>query len=360
MINRSVTLSACMLLSAAYSWCGQGASKQVAANEATPVTMATPEASGHLHLETTKIPSELAGSFPSPLKCDADENLYLRTGEDLRTAIRKLSPKGELLALFQPAAPDLKVDFGAYFSVGHDGDVYQLIYAHEISRYVFVYKSDGTFKSKIKLQPGFPWLPSTLAPFWSGDLLISGQTISKDPNAPLEPFTGIFAPDGTLRKEVALEDDEKLGDMLATHDTQVFTPQNPTNNRAISSGAAESAMDGNVYLMRRLSPALFYVISPGAVVRRFTVDPGKSGLTPTTMHIAGNRIAVLFRDSQTNNKVLKVVDLEGQKIASYEEPIVDGKKALGGAFVCYANNPERFMFLTTMEDERLGVIVATP
>jgi hypothetical protein len=49
------------------------------------------------------------------------------------------------------------------------------------------------------------------------------------------------------------------------------------------------------------------------------VDPGDEGLAPVAMHIASNRIAVLSFHEQTKEKRMKIVDLEGHEIATYEK-----------------------------------------
>jgi len=332
-----------------------------AKSSATKQKPTSASANRGLSIETVKVPSELAQTFAFPLKCDADGSLFFRTSPDGFDAIHKLSPKGERLAVFQPNSPDVKVDHAEYFSIGPDGDIYQIIIAHEIKRYVFEYKGDGTVKSEIKLQPGFAFFPSRLAVFPSGDLLVAGLEYDKDRTAAMWPFTGIFSSDGTLRKELTLEDDERIRDMAASGDPKVTSPQNPSFNHAVTQGSAEVGQDGNVYLMRRLSPAIVYVISAGGgVVRRFTVDPGQEDFMPVIMHIAGSRMAVLFRQEQTRKEIIKVVDLEGHEIATYDEPVKDGRQALGMAFICYASNPERFTFLTTMEDDKLGLVIAQP
>jgi hypothetical protein len=90
------------------------------------------------------------------------------------------------------------------------------------------------------------------------------------------------------------------------------------------------------------------------------VDSGEESFMPVTMHIAGSRIAVLFRQEQTRKEIIKVIDLEGHEVATYDEPVKDGRPALGMAFVCYTNNPEEFTFLTNMENDRLGLVIASP
>lgn len=316
---------------------------------------------GHLHTDLVELASEIAEVFQEPLRCDADGNLYLRTDPSGAGAIRKLDSKGEKVAILRPSSSNIKVNRPLSFAIAADGDVYQLISALEVTRYVFVYNKDGGVKSEIKLQPGFPFFPKHIAVFSNGDMLISGMKYDEDRRAAMWPFTGIFAPDGTLRRELDLKDDQKIHDMAASGDPKVTLPEMPSANRAISGGAAETGLDGNVYLMRKLSPAIIYAISPGGSVRRFEVDPGQPDFLPTNMHVGGDRIAVLFWEPQTHDEILKVVDLHGRKIATYNEAAEKGGgHALGLAFICYAQNPERFTFLETMDANRLGLITAAP
>lgn len=252
----------------------------------------------------------------------------------------------------------MKVGGTGYFSVTPDGELYALVFAaNELTRYVLVFKSDGSYKTKIKLDPGFSWVPSALAVFPNGNLLVTGQEYDRDPKAPKLPFTGIFRSDGKLLKELNLADDSALQDMAVAQDSRVVSPALPTSNRAVSWSQIEAARDGNLYLMRWMSPAIVYVISPGGhVVRRFTVDPGNVNLKPASMHISGNRIAFLFYQPQSMEKVMRVVDLEGNELANYDELRVNGKPKLGilgGAFACYTVQPERFTFLVTDENHRI-------
>jgi hypothetical protein len=314
-----------------------------------------------LHREVTPVHSEIAQVFQEPLKCDADGNLYLRTEPSGIGAIHKLNSKGERIALFQPISPNIKVNAPLSFAISPGGEVYQLISAFEKTPYVFVYDKDGSLKSEIKLQTGFLFYPKQIAVFSNGDFLVSGLEYGSNPQDAMWPFTGIFASDGSLRKELTLKDDQRIHDMAASGDPKVSAPGLPSSNRAITSGKVETGADGNVYLMRRLSPAIVYAISPGGAVRRFEVDPGSQDLLPTSMHIVGSRMAVLFWQPQTRDEVLKVVDLQGHEVATYFEPAPkNGEQSIGAAFVCYSQNPERFIFLETMEDSMLGLITATP
>ncbi len=306
------------------------------------------------------IPSVVTHSVSPPFQCDSDGNIYLQ--EDPRVpAIRKFNSKGQGVALFQPAPnTDKKLDRGGSFAVSPDGDLYELVFPHELSRYVFTYKSDGTFKSAIRLNPGFPWLPAKLAVFASGQMLITGSEYDKDVTAPMWPFTGIFNADGSLLKEVKLEDDETLHDMAAAGDARLTDPGMPYN-KAVDFSQIEMAPDGNAYLMRWTNPAIVYAISPGGgVVRRLKIEPGESRYLPRTLHIFQNRIAILFVDRDTLEKVMKIVDLEGHDIATYDELKANGEAMLTSAFYCYTENPTRFVFLGASNESRLQFWTVEP
>ncbi|MGA9527615.1 MAG: hypothetical protein WBS24_05825 [Terriglobales bacterium] len=134
-------------------------------------------------------------------------------------------------------------------------------------------------------------------------------------------------------------------------------------NRALSGTQIEIAADGNACLMRWTNPAIIYAISPGGeVVRRIDVDPGDPAYGPGSMHVFQNRIAVLFIEPNTYEKIMKVVDLKGHEIATYNEVRADGKPQalLTGAFYCYTENPTRFTFLGANDDSKLQFWIAEP
>jgi len=353
------------------SLCCWGQSPASASPEPTPkaptgVTMPEPAKedklpSSTLHLTPLEVvtSSEVATGFLGPFVCDDDGNLYLRSESAGVTAIRKLNAKGERVAIYEPGTnPDVKVGLTASFTTTPDGELYALVYpADQISKFVMVFASDGSYRSQIKLDPGFAFFPSALAVFPNGNLLVSGQRYDLTPDRPKLPFTGIFRSDGRLLKELDLEDDNSIHDLGAAHDPKVTLAQVPTSNRAVALSQVASAKDGNLYLMRWLSPAVFYAISPGGeVVRRFVVDSGNRDFKPFAMHISGSRIAVLFYEPQTMVKIMKIVDLEGHELASYDELTENGKPArgmLGLAFACYTQQPERFTFLVTNDKQQI-------
>jgi len=315
-------------------------------------------------VETIEVRSEPGTVFADPLKCDRDGNLFFQPNVFPHEEIHSLNAKGQPLASFRPRAiPELSLDGIGAYAIGPRGELYQIVFPHEIARSVAVFTADGKYKSAIKLKLRFEFTPGPLGVFPSGDILVSGlRWRGKD--VAREPFTGIFSPDGTLVKEVKFEDDQELREMAARGDSRVTSPENPTGNRAVSFSQMETGDDGNVYLMRWTNPAIFYAISPtGEVSRRFTVDPGEPGLRPMEMHISGNRIAVVFSDFEQEETVedsrLAVVDLEGREIATYRGLQSTSKTKLHmSQFACYSADPERFTFFA--EDKNLQLVVAQP
>jgi hypothetical protein len=317
------------------------------------------------------VTSEPATSVFTPLRCDSDGNLYLMNQVDAVSAIHKFNSKGQQVALFQSAAAtDVKIATAAHFSVSKDGDVYQLAFKEMGGGYprgvldqhahVLIFGKDGRYKSSIKLGTEFGWLPLQVAPFASGDFLIVGVRDDAQNKRHRQPFTGIFSSNGSLIKLVKLEDDGKLNSMAISGDQHVVSPDHPFNNFAVERGALQLAGDGNVYVMRRVSPAIVYAITAGgAVLRRFTVDPGEPNYVPISMHIDRYRIAILFQEPQTRDKTIRIVDLEGNDVNTYRIPYQQGSVALGTSMICYTEVPERFTFVS-MKGDKLAFKFAEP
>jgi len=335
-------------------------------DEASHEKIETVKASGEQQLvrvHVMTVPSEEVGLIYEPIRCDGEGNVYFEADASGISGIRKLAPNGDRLAMFQPGTnPDFnKIDFASYFSVVDHGELYELVFPHELTRYVFEYKPDGSYKRAIKLELGFPWMPSSLAVFSSGNLLVSGLEYDREQTSARWPFTGIFSSDGVLLKEIKLEDDDTLRNLAVTGDSRVSSPRNPSANLAVDFTKMEIANDGNAYVMRWMNPAIFYAISAGGeVVRRFTVDPGDPSYKPVSMHVHANRIAVLYFRPDNKTIVIQVVDLEGHELAKYTEAGGKNSDLLGSAFACYQVNPERFTFLVRDENHKLQVEVAEP
>src|ERR1700761_5339322 len=283
------------------------------AEDANPVTPNTPlqiNAS-----KTTISPTELAdGLGGGGLQCDADGNIYVESESMLQPSVRELNSAGELLAIFKPDTnPDVKVEFGGNFVITPDGELYQWVSEKESGKaYVLIFKHDGSYKSSIKLDPGFKWAPANLAVFPHGEMLMTGQQYAKVNGAvlPAIPFTGIFSADGRLLKRL---DPDGYGELKEAALAGKAPPSAIPNDHTITWGRSAAARDGNIYLMRWTSPARIDVISPGGeIVRSFVVDAGQ-GLTPRQLHISGNRLAIWFTNLHDHESVVKIVDTEGNE-----------------------------------------------
>jgi len=327
-------------------------------------TKTNAETKQQLALVKTVVPITAPTSLVGEAKCDTDGNLYVRSAD--RVTISKFDSKGEPVATFKAtSSPDVpQVDGAGMFTISADGEVYQLVLPHSYDRDVFIYKKDGSYKSLVKLDLGGPWSPSLFMVFPTGGFLATGQKWDR-PTQQYVPFTGILSSNGTLLKELHLEDDDAIHEAAARVDSRfVPGPVSGGLNFAISRGKMEIGSDGNVYLLRWLNPAVIYAISPGGEVeRRFTVDPGDPDLTAGGMAVAGNRIAVAFMKSPPGESVkdwlLEIVDLEGNKVATYGQPVVDGHMAFGFSLACYTLNPEQFTFLS-WDDEKLVFNITAP
>ena len=253
------------------------------------------------------------------------------------------------------------------FTLNADGSLYGLVFPHSYDRDLFLFNKDGSYKSKVTLAAARVWSPSLFVTLNSGNFMATGQKWSKAEKTYV-PFTGIFSSDGTLLKELSLDDDESIHQMAVRGDSRVTPSTAPgysAINYAISRGAMQVGSDGNVYLLRALNPAVIYAISPGGEVeRRFTVDPGDPSLIVASMKLSGGRIATLFRkssgDESIQGPVIEVVDLEGNKISTYKEPVLDGRAAFGWMLACYSDNPEQFTFLDWTKEQKLVLKTIEP
>ena len=329
----------CMLLTLAATAQGPAAARQSQAYKTQTLSV----------VDELTIKSDVARMFIDPIKCDSDGNIYLMTSPSPSEDIQKFSSKGELLVHFVASSTsDIAVQVVTYYSIGENGEVYQVAFPRQtIRRAILTFARDGSYKAGVVLDnpPGAKdWVPSQVAAFSSGDLLVSGLAIDGEKHIST-PFTGIFAPTGQLRKQVALPDDEDIQKMVEGGDPSVVAADHPYSNRAVELGDMDAAGDGNIYLLRNVSPAIFYAISPGGeVVRRFTVDIVDR---IASMHISGDRIALAYHDRGTQTHTIKVVDFEGHVLATYQQPMKD---QLGFALACYTSKSERFTFVTTSDD----------
>ncbi len=316
-------------------------------------------ASGVLQITKTVPSKDIATTFESPVQCDDDGNVYSKTDSDGFPAIHKLSPKGERTASFVPSScSDIKVQRAGQFFVAPDGRVYQVAFPLGDKPHVLVFDDDGACDSKIKLGTPFAFMPYQLVTFPSGNMMISGARWKAQLKRSVR-YTALFSSDGTILKEVDFDreptaptDGNGTGSVKETEQEQ---------NHSLARGAMLLAADNNAYLMRSGPVATIYAISEGgSVVRSFRVDSEEPDVVAQGMHIAGNRIAVLFGAPHGSHVLIKVVDLEGKPLAQYEAPTQYGRSTLGAVFACYSYPPEDFTFLSTTADEKVVLKTIEP
>jgi len=314
-----------------------------------------------LHETSRKsIASEMGGAFMFPAKCDADGNLYIRkyaTDRPLLGPIVKIDAEGKRVALFDPVAiSQFKFDRADAFSPAPDGGLYQIaaVGITNLQIYVLHFSSDGSPSTPIRLDAEFQ--PFQFAVFANGNLLASSiQRDLQNKSDPGRAYTAAFSADGRLLAQLSLDPPPepahataKSAVKLAIRDSQKSTP-------TLNLSDAEPSPDGDIYVLRRSSPALIYVISPaGKILRTLKIAPPATGVMPNTFHVSANRVAVSFWDENTNSQTLVVTDAQtGRRIATYADP-----GGLGPAFACYAADEGVFTFLHLGEGNTLEVVRA--
>jgi hypothetical protein len=223
-----------------------------------------------------------------------------------------------------------------------------------------VFSADGKLKSKVQLDPP-AIIPYQLAVFPSGESLVSGieRSHSRRVLGSYKSFTAIYDKNGHLQKRLSLPEDAEIDSDAERGDSR-YAHGPMFGNMAVAAGRGRLGDDGNVYLMRRTSPATVYVISSsGELLRTLSIEPADHGQLPFEMRVAEGRVVVEFSLSCSADDCeganFTVADANtGQKLFDYADD-----KSLGGVFACYSAKPERFTFLTVSDDNQLQIIEAS-
>lgn len=289
-----------------------------------------------------KVNADLGG-VSSSAKCDADGNLYvpgIPAAGPLLASVFKIDPSGKVVAIYNPKDfAQLALDRADTFTPASDGGLYQIAQRGIVKPdiYVLHFASDGSASSATRLDAGLEVY--TFAAFLDGTFLVSGvkrDLIDKKDHG--TNFTAVFTADGRELSQLSFKENALVAPPPAnTFAKPPGKPEAPTFDLA----EAEAGADGYLYVVRRSSPALIYVISASAkIVSTFKVESPLANAAPAAFHLSGNRMAVLFIDNKENS-IIAVVDAQtGQRIASYSSP-----RSLGTTFACYAANDEAFTFL---------------
>jgi hypothetical protein len=286
--------------------------------------------------QVTVLP-QVPNSLGMVLTCDARSNIFFDARlrpEDDDDSIVKFDLKAEKQISLQLFAPELHnlVMNPQRFTVTKDGHLYvpaALMSGKDRGWYIVHFDEDGKFKSKTKLSGYFGVIH--VGVFASGDFLIVGKN-QLDKNLPKGYFTGIFDSSGRLQKLIEIKDDEKTTEMLQTKDSNYVKTVGPvTINRTVELGQIRSVDDGNVYLLRRSSPAVIHAInSGGEVVRAITVDGG-DGMFPTDFEYSNGYFAVrMHNPDKPATGLIKVISaITGDEMGVLES------SGIGAGFTCF-------------------------
>ena len=303
------------------------------------------------------IASETGGAFMSGAKCDGDGNLYihkLATDRPMLGPVVKINADGKRVASFDPASfTDPKLGRADAFSPAPDGGLYQIAGTGGLKPQIYVirFAPDGTPASATRVEAELE--PYQFAAFPGGNLLVSGvqrDVMNKSDQG--RNFTAVFSDDGRMLTQLSLEPPAKAPAAKAgKSQTEKSTDDKPT----LDLSQAEPGMDGNIYALRRSSPALVYVISPaGMLVRTLRVNAPAKDVAPSAFHVSGNRVAVAFWNDEKQSQTIVVVDSQtGHTIARYSDP-----GSLGAAFACYSADEGVFTFLQLGEQNTIEVVKA--
>jgi hypothetical protein len=322
-------------------------------------------------ISTMDIPSEAGGAFMFPAICDEDGNLYIRkyaSDHPMLGPIVKIDRDGKRAALFDPAAfSKLDLSRSDSFTPSSDGGIYQIAQAGVVKPQIYVlhYSSDGSASSPVRLDADFEVY--SFAAFAEGNFLASGMdrdvTSSRDRG---KAVTAVFSADG-----------RRLGAVSFAHPPH--SNKTATGGAATSGGApkqlawpdsspedattplldlslAQTASDGNVYVLHPGSPAVVYVISPDGNVERALKLKTDSGddIFASAFHVSGNRLAVTLSRGKSAAQTIVVMDAQtGQPFARYSVSV-----DVGPMFACYSANESSFTFLNLGEGNTLQVIRA--
>ena len=275
-------------------------------------------------------------------RCDDDGNIYIhlmsaemrqRYLRASRSPVTRIKPDGSLGGAFRITdAESDGADFSARdFFVKGNGEVYLPATSNsDAAVYVVAFSKDGSVRSKIKVDAAF-FLPYQIVVFPSGEFLLSGTTGPEDRIA----FTGVFDSSGKLIRRISEPEDEDFRQKAEAHDPNFESKYTNSGNTSVWHGDAALGSDGNAYLLRAASPALVYAISSkGKIISKLRIDSPGSGLVAQEVRPAKGKLAIIFREPYSTLGMVRVVDYQGNPIATYSS---DDKVIYPGIAGCYSS-----------------------
>ena len=322
--------------------------------------------------ETIPLPNQRAGFIISPIKCDEDRNIFIRSPDNAGLdggLILKISPNGDKETRFESASvPELLAPRLIDFSpAGSDGGLYALVKAekeNENQYYIVRFDSDGQYQSKYSVPS--PFHVQRIVAFPNGDFFVSGRKLIKGTSQSSinsDPFVGIFDAGRQLVREVHLKGDVRPNSKQRKESARKFHLATPPSDReyesALTMSSAMVGGDGNVYLTRRTPTGPVFAISAGGrLLRTIHLEPPQ-GAVLHSVQVGSRDLAAEYRTFASDRTtvlamVLEVIDLRtGKRTAKFQAP------TSFGSFACHPGGRE-FVFLHTSDDEKLNIVYARP
>jgi hypothetical protein len=295
------------------------------------------------------------------IQCDADRNLYFATDVgERKTIVVKLNNRELTTTAFGENEPEL-VGFDAEaqtFAVSPDGDVHFVTWQVGKGRvfpYIAQFARDGKLKSKLKINDYFVFFQ--LGVFKTGEYLVGGFRPGKTESDEHLYFTAIVDKNGNVGKPIAFDNDlatnsrdpEKLSSYVLRR-----------NNHAIELGAMASGDDGNIYILRRTSPALVFVVSPsGEIVRRLEIQPPVEFAMPTGIQVIKGLLAIRFSTATEYQPDPVSMLITADATTGETRQVFKTIKGMGSGMACF-ESPSIFSFATVGEGGKLKLTTYEP
>jgi hypothetical protein len=265
--------------------------------------------------EAHRLTNDLQVVFP--LKCDDRGDVYFRfPSRGVYFDVARISSDGSQKATYRFSDdPDLKGASAQDFAIAEGGTIFELV-QHQ-GYYVVEFSADGKIKSKMKLVSEAPLNLSQLAALPGGNFFVSGSLVGdKTGHNAGKPFNAIFDSSGNLIRKISFKNDAKASK----------SPKKPDwvgeSNPGTYYGQTLLGSDGNLYVMRAVSPAIVYVLSPdGSLVRTLRIQTSTKDARPWALLMQGGELAVEFDipDAKTDSDaIIRVVNARsGQAVVDY-------------------------------------------
>ncbi len=299
--------------------------------------------------------NQFGREVPQTTKCDLDGNLYAFL-EPGRGDVIRISADGTKFTTYSLAdVPEMATEVGGAslapeFTPGMDGELYIIVRRSnrttgkevnnkpELDFRIVSFDNDGKYRSQFKLESRF-W-PTHIAVFSSGDLLLTGSKVLEvQDNSKPVAFAGIFNDRGQLIKEIPMPEGVQ------------YPPF-----KYVVAGTAQTARDGNVYVLYNTPHTPIYVLSPAAEIVKTVKLEEQDGEQLVGAKVAAGRLLGVYDQSnkeKPTDLVLRVFDAQTEQIVA---EYAASRKF--GQFACYT--PEVFTFLRRDDLGRVEILRAEP